>query len=106
GDFPTPPPAAPTHSPSATRALRALDPVERARRYLAKVGPAIAGQHGDIRTFRVCCRLMRGFALTEDAALSALQDWNSQCEPPWTEGELRRKLASAVRYGQEPFGEL
>src|SRR5690606_26200076 len=37
-----------------------LDPVERARRYLAKVPPAVAGQHGDLHTFRVCCRLVRG----------------------------------------------
>jgi hypothetical protein len=28
------------------------------------VPPPIAGQHGDVRTFRIYCRLIRGFALT------------------------------------------
>ena len=32
--------------------------IERAKRYLASVPPAIAGQHGDVHTFRVCCRLV------------------------------------------------
>ena len=29
--------------------------VERARRYLALVPPAVTGEHGDLHTFRVCC---------------------------------------------------
>ena len=41
-----------------------LPTVERARRYLASVPPAIAGQHGDVQTFRVCCRLTRGIHST------------------------------------------
>ena len=32
--------------------------------------PAIAGHHGDLHTFRVCCRLARGFALDDDEALA------------------------------------
>jgi hypothetical protein len=39
-----------------------LDLVERARRCLARVPSAIAGEHGHVHTFRVCCRLVRGFA--------------------------------------------
>ena len=39
------------------------DTIERARRYLAAIPPAVAGNHGDAATFRVCCRLVRGFAL-------------------------------------------
>lgn len=37
-----------------------LSVIERARRYLASVPPAVAGEHGDVHTFRVCCRLVRG----------------------------------------------
>ena len=80
--------------------------VERARRYLAAIPPAVAGQHGDADTFRVCCRLIRGFALDEDDALAVLSEWNRQCQPPWTEPEMRAKLRSARRNGREPVGGL
>ena len=35
---------------------------ERARRYLAAIPPAVAGDHGDATTFRVCCRLVTHLA--------------------------------------------
>jgi hypothetical protein len=106
-DFPTP-----TEPPSWTPPLRppasgpATPAVERARRYLQSVPPAIAGQHGDLHTFRVCCRLARGFALNDDQALDVLSDWNARCQPPWSAGELRDKLRRAARYGREPVGGL
>ena len=83
-----------------------LPVIDRARRYLASVPPAISGQHGDLHTFRVCCRLTRGFALDEDQALYALSEWNARCEPPWTTPELLDKLRRAARYGREPVGGL
>jgi hypothetical protein len=83
-----------------------LDVVERARRYLAAVPPAVSGQHGDVHTFRVCCRLTRGFALDEEQALQVLSDWNARCQPPWSERELLDKLRRAARYGREPVGGL
>lgn len=83
-----------------------LPVLERAKRYLATVPPAIADQHGDVHTFRVCCRLVRGFALDDDQALHVLADWNARCEPPWSPAELLDKLHRAVRYGHEPVGGL
>jgi len=80
--------------------------IERAKRYLTSVPPAIAGQHGDVHTFRVCCRLVRGFALEDDQALHALSEWNARCEPPWSPAELLDKLHRAARYGREPVGGL
>ncbi len=80
--------------------------VERAKRYLASVPPAIAGQHGDVHTFRVCCRLARGFALDDEQALHVLLEWNARCQPPWSEAELLDKLRRAARYGREPIGGL
>ena len=80
--------------------------VERALRYVARVPPAIAGQHGDVRTFQVCCRLVRGFALDDDDALTVLQSWNARCIPPWTDSELRDKVRRARKYGREPIGGL
>ena len=80
--------------------------VERARRYLAAIPPAVAGLHGDVATFRVCCRLVRGFALSDEEALAVLAEWNRRCEPPWSEEEMVSKLRSARRYGREPVGGL
>src|SRR5205809_8119156 len=96
----------PPRMPRAGRARRRRNIVERARRYLAAVSPAIAGQHGDLHTFRICCRLARGFALNDPDALGVLADWNSHCQPPWTERELLDKLRRARRYGREPIGGL
>ena len=96
-----------------TRALAAsarddglIDPRERARRYLARVPPAIAGEHGDVHTFRVCCRLVRGFALDDQEALTVLTEWNARCLPPWAESELEDKLRRAIQYGREPIAAL
>ena len=69
-DFPTPVVA--TTSTSRPVCRRTVDAVERARRYVAVIPPAIAGAHGDLHTFRVCCRLVRGFALSDDEAFTVL----------------------------------
>lgn len=106
-DFPRPSPRPVPPIPSPRR--RIAEPsasVERATRYLERVPPAVAGQHGDIHTFQVCCRLVRGFALTDDEALTALTAWNARCQPPWTDAELFEKLRRARQYGREPIGGL
>jgi hypothetical protein len=103
-DFPRP--AASPSSPAVRAPRLRADRVERARRYLAAVPPAIAGHHGDTLTFRICCRLARGFALSDAEAVGVLRDWNARCVPPWTDRELRDKLKSARQYGREPVGGL
>lgn len=80
--------------------------LERARRYLLHIDPAISGQHGNQHTFQVACRLVRGFALTDVDALALMTTWNSRCEPPWTDDELAHMLRNARRYGREPIGGL
>ncbi len=97
----------PNAKPDADRAANGCaDRLERARRYVAAIPPAVSGQQGDLATFRVCCRLVRGFALTDDEALTAIQEWNASCRPPWSERELRAKLRSARCSGKEPVGGL
>ena len=100
----TDPTPAPLATPSTPRNDRPAS--VRAKRYLASVPPAVAGEHGDIHTFRVCCRLVRGFALDDEQALALLLQWNEQCRPPWTSAELADKLRRAARYGREPVGGL
>ena len=79
---------------------------DRARRYLATIPPAIVGHHGDVHTFRVACRLVRGFALADDEALVLLSEWNARCQPPWRTRDLTDKLSRARQYGREPIGGL
>ena len=99
--------ATPTRVATTTRrSAMASGPVERARAFLQRVGPAVSGQCGDLLTFRVCCRLVRGFDLSDDEAVRVLSEWNARCEPPWSEHELRQKIANARRYGREPQGGL
>lgn len=69
----------------------------RARAYLFKLPPAIAGQGGHAATFNAACRLVE-FGLTEAAAWPLLCEWNqTHGQPPWNEAELRHKLADACR---------
>ncbi len=104
-DFPKAPVAEP-HAERYTVRMRSDAVVDRARQYVAAIPPAIAGEHGDVHTFRVCCRVVRGFGLADDDALSVLRDWNNRCLPPWSERELLDKVLRARRYGREPFGGL
>ena len=96
----------PSSMPKVRQPLPAARSVERARAFLQRVDPAVAGQQGDLQTFRVCCRIVRGFDLSDDEAVHALSEWNARCEPPWSERELRQKVTNARRYGREPQGGL
>lgn len=71
--------------------------VRRARAYLACVEGAVAGGRGHDKTFRVACVLAHKFALTFEQAWPLLLEWNSVCEPPWSETELEHKLRDALR---------
>jgi hypothetical protein len=108
GDFPTVTATIPQSRQIEPRKFREFDRsiLDRARRYVASVPPAIAGQHGDVHTFRLCCRLTRGFALDDEQALHVLAEWNDRCQPPWSEAELLEKIRHAGRYGREPVGGL
>lgn len=93
---------APTTKPSSTmrsqpsKAVASQpDVLERAKKYVSKMPPAIAGQEGHKTTFRTACVLVKDFALTIEDALPILQDWNQTCEPPWSDAELMHKLESA-----------
>jgi len=70
--------------------------LERARLYLQRCPPAKSGQFGHDATFRVACILVHGFALSANDALTAIQEWNRQCDPPWEEADLVYKIKSAA----------
>jgi len=85
-----------------------MELTERARRYLARMEPAIAGSGGHDRTFAAAAVLLHGFALDREAALALLREWNgTHCRPPWSERELVHKIDSALaRPSEKPRGYL
>lgn len=72
--------------------------IDRARKYIAKLDPAVSGSDGHGKTFHAACVLVKGFGLSEDDALSLLAEWNTtHCQPPWSDRELSHKIDSASR---------
>jgi hypothetical protein len=69
---------------------------ERAMRYLARCNSAISGSGGHDTTFRVACALIHGLCVDpQEAYQLLLAHYNPRCEPPWSQAELRHKVASA-----------
>jgi putative DNA primase/helicase len=98
---------APNDEAQAGRTFVATDRdqlLRHARAYVAAVPPAVTGNGGDSHTFRLACKLVRGFALSDSDALTLLREWNHTCQPPWTDRELDEKIQSAHKYGTEPIG--
>ncbi len=81
-----------------------LDVVERARRYVAKMPPAVSGQHGHDQTFAVACALIQGFGLSRTESEPLLREYSARCEPPWSDRELAHKLTSAEGAAEPPEG--
>jgi len=76
--------------------------LERAGHYLDTLPEAIQGRDGSGATFSAALKIMDGFDLTEDEALSLLLDrYNPRCLPPWTEDELRHKVKGAAPLCQD-----
>jgi hypothetical protein len=69
---------------------------ERISRYVGKIRGAIAGNGGHLQTFKVAMVLFNGFGCSEAETLEWLRRYNSKCEPPWSEAELRHKARSAT----------
>jgi hypothetical protein len=75
---------------------------DRARGYVAAMPEAISGQGGHQATFAVAVALIHGFALSDDQAWPIFCEYNSRCSPPWSEPELRHKLADAGKLTRHP----
>lgn len=74
-----------------------MDILERARRYVSKMPPAVSGQSGHNTAFHVACVLVIGFDLTSEDALTVMHEYNERCKPPWSERELLHKVNSASK---------
>jgi hypothetical protein len=69
---------------------------ERIGRYIGKIPGAVSGNGGHSQTFKVAMVLFNGFGCSEAETLEWLRHYNSKCEPPWSEAELRHKAQSAT----------
>ena len=69
----------------------------RIRAYLAKIPGAVSGSGGHNQTYRAACALVNGFGLNGEDALRWLAIYNERCEPKWKLGELKHKIADALR---------
>jgi hypothetical protein len=92
-----PTPLATGQSSSHRQQLSPDDLAKRIRNYLATIPPAVAGSRGHDQTFYVAGRLVRGFSLSPDEAYPYIAEYNSRCDPPWSEHDLRRKLTEAAK---------
>jgi len=72
-----------------------MDVIERARRYISKLDGAVSGGGGHNATIHVACVLVKGFALSQDDAMTLMREYNLRCSPAWSEKELLHKVASA-----------
>jgi hypothetical protein len=95
------------HGPRPTIREEDLDKVlERARKYIAKVDPAVQGQNGSLLTFNAAQVLIRGFCLTYEQALPLMREYSQRCVPPWSEAEIDHKLKDAETKSRRPWGYL
>lgn len=78
--------------------------IKRVTEYLRRAKPAIEGQGGDERTFKVCSRV-KDLGVDEEVALTLLvEEWNPKCQPPWSVEALRDKVSNTFAYGQNEPG--
>lgn len=75
--------------------------LERARKYVAKLPPAVSGQGGHDVTFKAACVLALGFGLPEPEAMQVLGEWNQTCQPPWSDKDLVHKVRDAAKQSGE-----
>lgn len=88
-----------------TRATIGSTPtVERVRRYIASMDPAISGSGGHRQTFRAACVIAGNVdSYAEQEAL--LAEYNLRCQPPWSKGELAHKLDGARKADLRPLAD-
>jgi hypothetical protein len=89
-----------SHSGLTTRASSGStgDVEKRAIAYLATIEPSVSGQKGSNKTFGAVCRVGPGFDLTEEEAYRLIDaHYNPRCVPPWSEKEIRHKVADAYK---------
>ena len=96
-----------TNPPHSLAPLVTLDTdyaIEQGINFLEKHSPAVEGESGDHHTYVTACRL-KDFGLSEAKCFELLRDhWNDDCDPPWSDKDLKEKVQNAYTYGSERPG--
>ena len=72
--------------------------IQGACRYAYKLPPSIEGQNGSRDLFNAALKLLDKFALSVQETFDVLATaFNPRCEPPWSDGELRRAVHRAAK---------
>jgi predicted P-loop ATPase len=67
----------------------------------------VAGNAGHTSTFNATAHVMVGFDLNESDTYAVIAEhFNPRCDPPWSERELRHKIASVAKQCQRERGYL
>lgn len=70
--------------------------IEKCRKYVAKMPPAISGQNGHNQTFYVACVIFCRFGLSAEEGFPIFLEYNKRCLPEWSEKELQHKMDDAL----------
>jgi hypothetical protein len=81
---------------------------KRARAYLAAMPAGVSGNGGHDATFKAAVALVHGFALEKSKAWPLLVEFNTRCDPPWSNQQLLHKLESVGKLERypHPYGHL
>lgn len=94
-------------APAAPQRAQDDNRVKRAAAYLARIPGAVSGNGGHQQAWQAAIAIVRGFDLDESSAFQLLSsEYNPRCEPPWSERELRHKVASAAKDARAERGWL
>jgi hypothetical protein len=75
--------------------------LERGRKYVAKIEPAVSGAGGHTATFVAALKIVRFAGRSREIAWELLQHYNAtRCLPAWGEKELRHKLDEALKFAK------
>lgn len=70
---------------------------ERCQKYVDRMPSAVSKQDGHVQALVVARAIFWGFDLSEGDGWPLLLAYNSRCQPPWSESELRRKMTQAMK---------
>ncbi len=75
------------------------DAMTRARKYLKKIDGAVSGSGGHDQTFRALSSIWRNFGneISKDEFITLANEYNSRCEPPWSEKELQHMIDEVLK---------
>ena len=85
----------PASAPTSSRYSSPEQMVRRARAYVDRMEPSVAGAGGHDACWAVARKLIQDFQLSPPDAWTVLVEFNARCQPPWSERELRHKFEQA-----------